>query len=131
MKIRLIVALSMLAGVAVGATAVQALHAQTKPPVYVIADIDPGNTPAAVGKEYARKMNALIESHGGRFVAKGGVPGMKVTALEGAAPKRAIVIAWHDMGNVQAWRNDQKFGRIRQMVGKYMKFRIYAVEGVR
>ena len=34
------VALASLAGIGVGAVAVQGLHAQTKPPAYVIAEID-------------------------------------------------------------------------------------------
>ena len=38
MKTRYTVALYILAGVAVGAAAVQALHAQAKPPAYVIAE---------------------------------------------------------------------------------------------
>ena len=43
MKTRYTVALSILAGVAVGAAAVQALHAQAKPPAYVVAEIDVTN----------------------------------------------------------------------------------------
>jgi hypothetical protein len=39
MKTRYTVALSILAGVAVGAAAVQALHAQAKLPAYVVAEI--------------------------------------------------------------------------------------------
>jgi uncharacterized membrane protein YoaK (UPF0700 family) len=37
MKTRFTLALSMLAGAALGGAAIQALHAQVKPPVYVIA----------------------------------------------------------------------------------------------
>ena len=37
MKTRLTVAVSMLAGAALGGAAMQALHAQAKPPVYMIA----------------------------------------------------------------------------------------------
>ncbi len=36
MKARWTVALSMLVGIAVGAAAIQTLHAQAKPPVYMI-----------------------------------------------------------------------------------------------
>ena len=43
MKTRYTVTLSILAGVAVGAAAVQALHAQAKPPAYVVAEIDVTN----------------------------------------------------------------------------------------
>jgi hypothetical protein len=38
MKAPHVIGLSMLAGVALGATAIQGLHAQAKPPVYVIVD---------------------------------------------------------------------------------------------
>jgi uncharacterized protein (DUF1330 family) len=131
MNIRLIVALSMLAGAAVGASAIQALHAQTKSPVYVVGEIDDTKAPAADAKEYGRKMNALIESHGGHFIAKGGIAGLKVTALDGTAPKRVVIIAWDNMGQIQAWRADPKFKLTRQIVGKHSKFRVYAVEGVR
>jgi hypothetical protein len=37
MKIRYTVALSMLTGVAIGGAAIQTLHAQAKPPVYMVA----------------------------------------------------------------------------------------------
>ena len=40
MKPRYTVALSICAGLAIGAATVQALHAQAKPPAYVIAEID-------------------------------------------------------------------------------------------
>ncbi len=50
MKARHTVALSILAGVAFGAAAVQALHAQAGPPAYVVAEIDVKN-PAPYEKE--------------------------------------------------------------------------------
>ena len=52
MKAQYSVPLSMLAGIGVGAVAVQTLHAQAKPPVYYVAEIDVTN-PDAYAKEYA------------------------------------------------------------------------------
>jgi hypothetical protein len=43
MKTRHAVALSLLAGAALGAAAVQGLHAQAKPPIYYVAEIDVTN----------------------------------------------------------------------------------------
>jgi hypothetical protein len=40
MKTRYAIALAMFAGAVLGATAVQGLHAQAKPPVYSVAEID-------------------------------------------------------------------------------------------
>ena len=43
MKTHCTIVLSIAAGVAVGAAAVQALHAQAEPPAYVVAEIDVAN----------------------------------------------------------------------------------------
>jgi len=40
MKTRYTVVLSMIAGAALGSAAIQALHAQGKPPVYLVTEID-------------------------------------------------------------------------------------------
>jgi len=132
MKTRYTVALSMIAGAALGATAIHGLHAQAKPPVYVVAENDVSN-PDAYGKEYAPKMQALIKSHGGRQLAIGGAGGAnaaKLTTLEGEAPKRAIIQVWESIEKVQAWRNDPQFKEIRKIGDKYAKFRAFAIEGL-
>src|ERR1700680_4417837 len=76
--------LAMLAGVAIGAFAVQGLHAQAKPPVYYVAEIDVTN-PDAYAKEYAPKAQAIIKAAGGRQLAIGGAGGGAgvVTAFDG------------------------------------------------
>ena len=51
MKSRYTTALAMLAGFGLGAVAVQGLHAQAKPTVYYISEIDVTN-PEAYAKEY-------------------------------------------------------------------------------
>jgi uncharacterized protein (DUF1330 family) len=122
----------MLAGAALGAAAVQGLHAQAKPPVYYVAEVDVTN-PDAYGKEFAPKMQALIKSHGGRLVAVGGTAGAgagKITPLEGSAPTRAVVQVWDSMEKMQGWRNDPQFKELREIGNKYAKFRAYAIEGV-
>jgi uncharacterized protein (DUF1330 family) len=132
MKTRYTVALSMIAGAALGGAAIQGLHAQAKPPIYYVAEIDVTN-PDAYGKEYAPKMQALIKSHGGRQLAIGGSAGAgakAVTAVDGAPPKRAVVQVWDSMEKIQAWRNDPQFKETRQIGEKYAKFRAYAIEGV-
>src|SRR5438105_15178376 len=96
MKQSMTIGMAMLAGAAIGATAIQGLHAQAKPPIYYVSEIDVSN-PDAYGREYATNMQALIKSHGGRQVAIGGAGGAgaaTLTAFDGAAPKRAVVQAW-------------------------------------
>src|SRR5260370_27516315 len=92
MKSNYKVAIVLLSGVALGALAVEGLHAQAKPPVYYVAEIDVNN-PDSYAKEYAPKAQALIKAAGGRFLAIGGAAatGGKGTAFDGDAPKRVAV----------------------------------------
>jgi uncharacterized protein (DUF1330 family) len=132
MKTHYTVALAMLAGAAIGAAAVNGLHAQAKAPLYLVSEIDVTN-PEAYGKEYATKSQALIKAAGGRFAAIGGAAGAgagKLTAFDGEAPKRATVQVWDSMEQYQAYRNSPGFKEVRQIGDKYAKFRTFAVEGV-
>ncbi|MFL5095398.1 MAG: DUF1330 domain-containing protein [Xanthobacteraceae bacterium] len=123
--------LAMLAGVALGAAAVQGLHAQAKPPVYYVAEIEVTN-PEGYGKEFAPKAQAIIKSHGGKFLAIGGTAGAnakQITGFDGEAPKRAVVQLWDSMEKIQAWRNDPEYKKLREIGDKYAKFRSFAIEG--
>jgi uncharacterized protein (DUF1330 family) len=126
MKTRYTVALAVVVGFGLGALAVQGLHAQAKPPIYYIAEIDLTDVDAYT-KEYAPKAQALIKAHGGRILAAG----QKVTAIEGAPPKpRVVVQVWDSMGKIQAWRNSAEFKENRKIGEKYAKFRAFTVEGL-
>ena len=60
----------MLAGVALRAGAIQRIHAQTKPPVYYVAEIDVTDVDSYT-KEYAGKAQAIIKAAGGKILAAG------------------------------------------------------------
>jgi len=126
MKAKYTVTLSMLAGVAIGAVAVQGLHAQSKPPVYVVAEIDVSNVDAYV-KEYAPLAQAAIKAGGGRLLAVGNNP----ISIEGAAPgKRVAIQQWASMDQVNAYRKSEGFAKAREVGNKYAKFRTWAIEGL-
>ncbi|HLH97947.1 MAG TPA: DUF1330 domain-containing protein [Xanthobacteraceae bacterium] len=132
MKVFCAITLAMLTGAAIGAAAVNGLHAQAKAPVYVVTAIDVTN-PDAYGKEYAPKAQALIKTSGGRFVALGGVAGAgagKVTAFDGEAPKRVTIQARDSLEQYQAYRNLPTFKEVREIGEKYAKFHTFAVDGV-
>src|SRR5262245_4513311 len=85
MKQYLGLGLAMLAGTVIGAAAVSGLHAQARPPVYLVTEIDVTN-PEAYGTEFAPKAQATIRAAGGRQVAIGGAGGAgakPITALAG------------------------------------------------
>ncbi len=126
MKTQYAVMAAVVVGFGLGAVAIEGLHAQAKPPIYYIGEIDLTN-PDAYLKEYAPKAQALIKKSGGRFVAAGG----KVTAIEGQPPKsRVAVIVWDSMEKIQAWRNSAEFKENRKIGDKYAKFRAFTVEGL-
>jgi uncharacterized protein (DUF1330 family) len=101
----------LLAGVPPGGLAVQGLHAQAKPPVYYISEIDV-HDPDAYAKDYAPKAQAVIKAAGGRFVAAGGIAGNlagRLTAFDGDAPKRVTVQVWDSLEKIKAWRDSKGF----------------------
>ena len=131
MKTQYPIALAVATGFGLGAAAVQGLHAQAKPPVYYIAEIDVSN-PEAYAKEYAPKARAIIEAAGGRFLAIGGAgaSGPRVTALDGEAPKRVVVQVWDSLEKIQTWYNSAEYKEARKIGEKYATFRSFAVEGL-
>ncbi len=132
MKTHYTIALSLLAGAIFGGGAIQALHAQAKPPVYFIAEIDVTNADG-YAKEYAPKAQAIIKAAGGRFLAIGGSGGAaaKVTAIGGEPPKRIVLQVWDSMEKIQAWQANPEYRALQNDVGlKYAKFRAFAVEGL-
>jgi hypothetical protein len=65
----------MLAGVALGGIAVQGLHAQAKPPVYVVIDVgevtDPAGWAAITGRTQ-QAVESISKDFGGRYLARAG-----------------------------------------------------------
>ncbi|PYM42274.1 MAG: hypothetical protein DME12_08415 [Candidatus Rokuibacteriota bacterium] len=126
MKTQYVVTLAVVAGFGLGAVTVQSLHAQAKPPVYYIAEIDVTNVDAYV-KEYAPVAQGTIKKFGGRLLAAG----QKVTAIEGQPPKpRVAVQVWDSMEKIKAWRNSAEYKEARKIGDKYAKFRAFTVEGL-
>jgi uncharacterized protein (DUF1330 family) len=125
MKTQYTVALALLAGVGLGAAAVQGLHAQGKPPVYLVTEIDVSNVDAYV-KEYAPLAQASIKKAGGKLLAAS----LKVTSIEGTPPKRVAIQVWESIDQVNAWRNGADYKEARKIGDKYATFRSFAVEGM-
>jgi hypothetical protein len=63
MKTNYKIAIALIAGAALGGAAVQGLHAQAKPPVYSVTEIDVTNVEAYT-KEYAPLAQASIKKVG-------------------------------------------------------------------
>jgi uncharacterized protein (DUF1330 family) len=125
MKTHYTVTLAMLTGFGLGAVAVQGLHAQAKPPVYQVTEIDILDQEAYL-KDYVPKSRAAIQAAGGKLLAAGG----KTTAIEGEPPKSRVVIQqWDSLEKIQAYRNSAAFKDLLPLREKLAKIRSFVVEG--
>jgi len=131
MKTRYAVALSLVAGAALGAGVVQGLHAQAKPPAYLVAEVDVSD-PEAYAKEYAAKVQPILKAAGARYLALAGAAasGAKVVAIDGEPPKRIAIHRWESMEKLTAAFNSPEYRELRKIGEKYAKFRIFAVDAL-
>jgi len=129
MKTARIVALSMLSGVVLGASVIQALHAQAKPPVYAIVDID--EITDATG--YVANSGRSNESAAAPFEdvsARVLVRTDKITALDGTPPVRVIVAVFESMEKARAWYNSPDQKKVNDIRMKTTKSRLFLAEGL-
>lgn len=128
---RIVVAVAMLASMGVGASVVQILRAQAKPPVYFIGELDVTD-PEGYTKEYLPKAREIIKAHGGQLVAAGGAAGTgnPVIPVDGEPPKRVVIYRYPSVEAVHAWRNDPAYEEVRKVGEKYAKYRTFAVDGI-
>jgi uncharacterized protein (DUF1330 family) len=88
----------MLAGIALGAAATKALHAQAKSPTYVVIAIE-RITDEEAYKALPTKGRAAAEAAGGRYLISTG----NITRLDGRTPARLALIEFESDDKAQAW----------------------------
>jgi uncharacterized protein (DUF1330 family) len=115
--------LAMLAGVVLGATAIQGLNAQTKPLAYIIAEVDV--TDAAVYQTYVDRNTPIVQSAGGRFLSRG----ENLAALDGPAPKRFAIFQFDNMEKAKAYRDSAAYKELIPVRDRSSKYRSFIVEG--
>jgi uncharacterized protein (DUF1330 family) len=126
MKAHFSIALALLTGVAIGAFLVQSLKAQSKPPAYVITEIEITNLDS-YQKEYVPLAQASIRAAGGNLLAAG----QNIIAFEGAPPKTRVTINQFDsLEAIRNWRGSAQYRAAREVGDKYAQFRAFAVEGL-
>src|SRR5260370_18610462 len=93
------VGLAMVASAALGAAAVQTLHAQTKPPAYNIAEIAIKDQDG-YNKEYLPLITKALAEAGGNFLVSGG----QTISYESAAPApRLFVVPFGSLDKLQSF----------------------------
>lgn len=93
-------AIAIVAGVAIGGATVEGLHAQATPPVYVIVDISAINDPEGFKAILPKSGLETLAPFGGKYIIRT----EKITALDGIAPKRFVVIQFDSVEKAKAWK---------------------------
>jgi uncharacterized protein (DUF1330 family) len=118
-----------IAGVAFGALAIHGIHAQAKPPVYAVVDISEITDPEgfkAIGQRTNEAGAAVFKELGGRYLARTS----EITALDGTAPKRFVIIAFDSAEKAKAWHNSSAQKPVNDVRVKTTKSRVFLVTGM-
>ena len=110
-----------------GAGAIQVLHAQAKPPAFVVAEVAVKDK-AGFEENFLKPTMKDIADHGGKYLAGGY---NKTVSLSGAEPpNRVVIVQFANMDAVKEWRDQGAMDMENTVGNEYASFRIYAVEGV-
>jgi uncharacterized protein (DUF1330 family) len=118
-------ALTGLAGFALGAGAIQGLHAQAgKAPGYAVAEIEVTDPPAY--QAYLGKAVESLKPYNARIIVRA-----KPEAKEGPAPQGNVVITRFDsLADAEKWYSTPPYKDLIAERQKAAKGRFYIVEGV-
>jgi uncharacterized protein (DUF1330 family) len=125
MNQRIALGLAMLAGAAIGATAIQGLHAQASPPTYVVVDISDITDPEGF-KALLPKAGPAAAAFGGKFIMRT----ENITAVDGTPPKRFVVTAFDSLDKAKAWKASAAQKEVDAIASKTTKSRQFFVEGM-
>jgi uncharacterized protein (DUF1330 family) len=120
------IALSLLAGIVIGAAVTGALRAQVKPAVYSVdeafADVDPSAV-SDYTRNYVPVTQASMKAYGGKVLAESS----NVTTFSGSSPKRAAIVLWKNIDQFKAWYNSPEYTHAREIGNKYAQFHMFVV----
>lgn len=126
MKMNLKPAVTLLAGVAIGAITLGGLNAQSKAPgAYAVVDITEVTDPEAF-KQLGPLAGPAMEKAGGKYIART----EKITSLDGTPPKRFVIIAFDNVDKAKAWNASADQKKVDAIRVKTTKSRVFIVEGM-
>lgn len=118
--------LAVFIGIGIGGLGVEGLHAQAKPPAYVISEIEVTNADG-YAKQYVPLANKALAESGQKRLASGG----RTVSLAGNAPATRVVISvFESVEKAQAAYTSPAYLEARKIGDQYGKLRIFAVEGI-
>jgi uncharacterized protein (DUF1330 family) len=130
MKTLHVTALAIVAGAALGGGAIEALHAQARPPVYYVIDfseiVDPLGW-SALGNRTNAVAAQLFKEFGGQYLTRTD----HITAVDGGpAPRRFVVIRFDSVEQAKAWYDSPTQKKVNEIRLKTTKSRAFLVEGL-
>ena len=128
MKQYLMLGVGMIAGATLGAGAITALHAQAKPPAYLVIEVNKINDAEGFKTITQRPVGGadVAKELGGRYIARGG----KITALDGTPPQRFIAYVFDSVEKAQAFNNSSYMKEVNAIRNKTTEARSFIVEGM-
>ena len=129
MNQRIALGLTLLAGVAIGATAIHGLHAQAKPPAYVVIPILKMNDAAGFKAGVVDKANATaaeLTAAGGQYVIRS----EKFISLDGTPPARLVILKFDSVEKAQAFEKTTAQKEITAARMKTTDSLSFIVEGI-
>ena len=119
--------LAVVVGAAMGAAAVQGLHAQAKPKAYTVSELE--TIAAAAQAVYVPHIIAAQTAAGARnFNTAGG----RTVAMIGTAPKRVAIVEWDSLEKAEAFYKSQAWNALAAERDKAVKqVRRYSVEALK
>ena len=118
--------LTLLGGIALGGATIEGIHAQAKPPTYVVVALLKITDPAGFKTSVVDKAAAAMAGSGGQFVIRTD----KITSLDGPPPQRFVVIAFDSAEKAQAWHNSAAMKDIDAARLKSTDSLSFSVEGM-
>lgn len=124
LKMRYPTAIAFLAGVAVATVGIRVLHAETKPPAYVVSEADVMDD--ALYRTYVPLATKALVDAGGQYIVRDGTS----VSLFGVPPKRVSIIRFDSLKKAEAAFYSPAYKEARKSGDESADFRIYAIEGV-
>ena len=119
-----VAAFALLAGVGLGGLAVQGLHAQAKPPAFLIFDANVKDKAAYM--PFLQTAVKEVQAQGGKFLVQGATP----EVLNGDATPNIISISqWPSKEDAVRWFNSEAMKPVKEAQAKYTVTRLSIVEG--
>jgi uncharacterized protein (DUF1330 family) len=90
---------------------------------YVIGEIEV--TDPALYEDYRKQVAAVLAKYGGKFLVRGG----KAEALEGAPPKRMVLLEFASAEQAQKWYRSAEYTPLVALRQRASRGRLILVEG--